>query len=290
MPPSVVLVEGGESRVLASTEHDGCARLRDAAGEVRRLTWHAPDGLEIEGLCYTPSGDGPFPLILWVHGGPVGAAQDAWPSALLAMLVSRGYAIVSPNPRGSSGRGRAFAELIVGDMGGDDALDDLAGVDLLVAEAIADPDRIGIIGGSYGGFMACWLPSVDGRFKASVSISPVTDWVSQHFTSSLAAWDAEFVGAEPDDPSGAFGERSPVMRAAHVATPTLLTAGLKDRATPPGQAIEFWQALRLRGVESEVVLYPQEGHGVEAFPASIDLMARTVAWFERHMPPDVHGG
>jgi dipeptidyl aminopeptidase/acylaminoacyl peptidase len=160
----------------------------------------------------------------------------------------------------------------------------LSGIDELVRRGLVDPDRIGVIGGSYGGFMSCWLPAIDGRFKAAVAISPVSDWVSQHYTSSLARWDADFLGGAPEDTDGPYLERSPVLRAAGVTTPTLLTAGLRDRATPAGQAVEFHQALRLRGVPSDVVVYPEEGHGVSNLPALIDLAARSQEWFERFVP------
>jgi dipeptidyl aminopeptidase/acylaminoacyl peptidase len=251
---------------------------------MERISWDAADGTEIEGLLLAPAGDGPHPLILNVHGGPVGSFPAAFPRPLYAWLVSRGYAILQPNPRGSNGRGRAFIEAVIGDMGGADAGDDLAGVDALVERGIADPDRIGVTGGSYGGFMSCWLPIVDDRFKAAVAISPVTDFYSQHWNSNIGAWDAWFLGGDPTDAAAQYRERSPVFLADRVTTPTLLTAGTEDRCTPPGQAIEFYRVLRERGVPAEVAIYPGEGHGVRKFPAYLDLVTRMTAWFERFMP------
>jgi dipeptidyl aminopeptidase/acylaminoacyl peptidase len=201
------------------------------------------------------------------------------------LLVGRGYAILHPNPRGSSGRGQEFAGLVVGDMGGDDAKDVLAGVEAMIERGVADPDRIGVFGGSYGGFMSAWLPTLSDRFAASVAISPVTDWYSQHWNSNIGRWDSEFLKADPATPGGAYFERSPVMFASKVRTPTLLTAGLQDRCTPPGQAVELYRALREHGVEAEVAVYPQEGHGVRQMPALFDFCARMVGWFERFMPP-----
>ncbi len=221
-----------------------------------------------------------------VHGGPVWAYTDRWPRHSVHPLAARGYAILMPNPRGSAGRGRDFASRVVGDMGGADAGDILAGIDALVARGVADPERIGVTGGSYGGFMSCWLPTLDTRFAASVAISPVTDWYSQHFNSNIGRWDADFLAGAPTDPGGPYRDRSPVMFADRVRTPTLITAGLNDRCTPPGQAIEFFRALRWSGVETELVLYPEEGHGVRAFPTVIDLCARAIGWFDRFMPPN----
>ncbi len=284
-PPELVVVEDGRERTLVSTAHDGHDAIRRSMGERRSIRWTAPDGLEIEGLLTTPPGDAPFPLILHVHGGPVGASVDRWPSPSTTLLLSRGYAILHPNPRGSSGRGRAFAEAVVGDMGGADARDDLAGVDAVVSAGIADPSRIAVMGGSYGGFMAAWLPSIDERFRAAISLSPVTDWYSEHFNSSLTDWVGDYLAARPEEPGGEHHARSPVMAGARLRTPTLLVAGMKDRATPPGQAVEMYRALRAQDVPAEVVIYPQEGHGVRSFPAAIDLMTRIVTWLDRYMEP-----
>ncbi len=285
-PPAIAEVRGGRTRTVASFEHDGTRFLAGAVGRTERVTWTAPDGLEIEGLLLLPDRPGPHALIVNVHGGPVWAFTNRWPRHSVHPLVARGYAVFMPNPRGSAGRGRDFASKVVGDMGGADAADVLAGIDALVARGVADPERIGVTGGSYGGFMSCWLPTLDRRFAASVAVSPVTDWYSQHFNSNIGRWDADFLAAEPTDAAGPYRDRSPVMFADRVRTPTLITAGLKDRCTPPGQAVEFFRALRWSGVETELVLYPEEGHGVRAFPTVIDLCTRMVGWFERFMPPN----
>jgi dipeptidyl aminopeptidase/acylaminoacyl peptidase len=283
-PLEVAVVEAGTDRTVASFRHEGHDHARGSVGRAERLTWTAADGTEIDGFLLAPAGDGPHPLILYVHGGPVWSYAEWFPRPSLAWLVSRGYAILMPNPRGSTGRGRAFLEAVIGDMGGADAGDDLAGVDALVERGIADPERIGVTGGSYGGFMSCWLPVVDQRFQASVAISPVTDYYSQHWNSNIGAWDAWFLGGRPEDDAPQYRDRSPVFLADRVRTPTLLTAGTEDRCTPPGQAIEFYRALRANGVPAEVAIYPGEGHGVRKLPAAIDLLTRTTAWFERFMP------
>ncbi len=283
-PPSVVRVVDGAVHELVTGRHDGHETLRAAWGDLQPLSWTAPDGWTIEGLLATPDGPGPHALLVDVHGGPVWQYADRWPGTFTQLLLSRGYAIFFPNPRGSTGRGQDFAAAVVGDMGGADASDITSGIDTLVASGVADPDRIGIYGGSYGGFMAAWLPAVDPRFKAAVSMSPVTDWYSEHFGSSLIDWVGDFIGDRPEHPGGAHHTRSPVFAGENLRTPTLLSAGLRDKATPPGQAIEHHRALVAQGVASDVVIYPQEGHGVRALEAEIDLATRTVAWFERFMP------
>ena len=172
------------------------------------------------------------------------AYQDFWPGPLGALLATRGYATLMANPRGSWGRGRDFAARVVGDMGGADAQDLLAGVDHVVSlEMDQVPTGWGLTGGSYGGFMSAWLPCIDARFRAAAALSPVTDWYSERFDSNLGVWTADFLGSNPVTREAHYRERSPVFAAGWNRTPTLLTAGSRDRATPTGQAIEFHHAL-----------------------------------------------
>jgi dipeptidyl aminopeptidase/acylaminoacyl peptidase len=285
-PPAITVVRNGTPRAVATFAHEGTEYLAGAVGRAERVTWEAPDGMEIEGLLLVPDGPGPHALVVNIHGGPVWAFTSRWPRHYVHPLAARGYAVLMPNPRGSAGRGRAFAQMVVGDMGGADAHDVLSGIDALVERGVADPARVGVTGGSYGGFMSCWLPTLDDRFAAAVALSPVTDWYSQHFNSNIGRWDADFLAAEPSDAGGPYRDRSPVMFAGRVRTPTLVTAGANDRCTPPGQAVEFFRALRWSGVETELVLYPEEGHGVRKLPAIIDLCTRMIDWFERFMPPN----
>jgi dipeptidyl aminopeptidase/acylaminoacyl peptidase len=280
----VALMDGDASVTVADLAHAGTAVRREWIAERRRLRWTAPDGLEIEGFLTLPRGEPPFPTILHVHGGPIGVFQDRPPKDGDLALLARGYAIFEPNVRGSTGRGREFASLVLGDMGGGDVADMLAGLDTLTADGVADPERIGILGASYGGFMSCWLPTQHPCFRAAVAISPVSDWYSERFGSNLGAWVGDFLDGEPRPSGGQYYDRSPVLFAHNDRTPTLLTAGALDRATPPGQAIEFHNALVEHGVASDVVIYPGEGHGVSSFPAVIDCTTRVVAWFQRHMP------
>ncbi|MDQ1713506.1 MAG: hypothetical protein QOE45_2956 [Frankiaceae bacterium] len=260
-------------------------RDADAPGTEERVRWTAPDGLEVEGLLYRPAtGTAPYATVLHVHGGPVSREHSRSPGRhkYISPLLARGYAVLVPNVRGSSGRGQAYAELVFGDMGGGETTDHLAGLDMLVERGIADPARIGVMGGSHGGFMTTWLVTqAPGRFAAATSLSPVTDWRSQHYTSNIAEFDAIFVGAMDD---AVRDERSPLLHASKVTTPTLLTAGDVDRCTPPGQALEFHQALLENGVPSACAIYPGEGHGVRRYPAFLDWVTRIVGWFEEWMP------
>ncbi len=142
------------------------------------------------------------------------------------------------------------------------------------------------MGGSYGGFMTCWLVTQQQRFAAAVAIAPVTNWYSKHHTSNTGT---SYLGGDPYEPRRRHYDRSPVMFAPSVTTPTLLIAGALDRCTPPGQAVEFHNALREHGVDTALVVYPEEGHGLVHPPARIDSAARILSWFERYMPPGSPG-
>ncbi|MGH2786934.1 MAG: S9 family peptidase [Actinomycetota bacterium] len=284
--PEIVSVRNKEERTIASLAHPGADYVNQIGGELSAVLWNAPDELQIEGFLCAPSGPGPHPLVLFVHGGPIGSYRNFWMmrSTLVPLLVGRGYAVLLPNPRGSSGRGQEFAGAVIGDMGGADADDCVAGIDYLVAKGLADHDRVGVMGGSYGGFMSAWLAATTDRFAAAVAISPVTDWYSQHYTSNISFFDKEFLRDDPRTAAGDYFNRSPLFKITAATAPTLVTAGEVDRCTPPGQAVEFYQALVEAGVEAELAVYPNEGHGVRNFPATIDFEARVLSWFERHMP------
>jgi dipeptidyl aminopeptidase/acylaminoacyl peptidase len=287
LPQEIAIVGQGADRVLASLAHAGTDYVRSVAGSATSVSWSAPDGTLIEGILCAPAGTGPFPLVLRVHGGPIGAYQRTWSMGDYAvpLLVSRGYAVLHPNPRGSSGRGQEFAAAVVGDMGGADTYDYLSGIDAMIQRGVADPARVGTMGVSYGGFMSAWLTTQDQRFKAAVAGSPVTEWYSFAFTTNIPRWGLWFLdNADPEETGNQVHERSPVMHASKARTPTLLTAGANDRCTPAGQAREFYQALIGHGIDSELVVYPGEGHGVRRFPAVTDYLTRLVIWFDRYMP------
>jgi dipeptidyl aminopeptidase/acylaminoacyl peptidase len=287
LPQEIAIVGPATDQVLASVANPGTDYIRSVAGSAVNVSWTAPDGTQIEGVLCTPAGTGPFPLVLNIHGGPVGAYQRSWMmhDYAVPLLVSRGYAVLHPNPRGSSGRGQEFAAAVIGDMGGADTHDYLSGIDAMVERGIADPARIGTMGVSYGGYMSAWLVTQDQRFKAAVAGSPVTEWYSFTFTTNIPHWGLWFLdNADPEETGNQVHTRSPVMHASKARTPTMLTAGAKDRCTPAGQAREFYQALAGHGVDSELVIYPEEGHGVRQFPARTDYLTRLVIWFGKYMP------
>jgi dipeptidyl aminopeptidase/acylaminoacyl peptidase len=286
LPPGVAIHERGATTEIASTAHSGSADILGDIGTCERVSWTAADGWQIDGLLAHPDTPGPHPLVVSVHGGPVWAWRERWLLTYpwVPLLVSRGYAVLYPNPRGSTGKGQQFAGAVVGDMGGADAQDILAGIDSLSAAGRIDPERVGVMGESYGGFMSNWIITQDQRFKAAVPMHPVTHWRSQHHTSVIGAFDEIFLDRRPLALGAAYDERSPLMHVDRVTTPALNVAGALDPYCHPAESLQFHRALAERGVESMFAIYPTEAHGVRSYPALIDLCTRLVDWFERHMP------
>lgn len=284
LPHQVTVLGQDGVKVLASTAYDGTREGASAAGRAEAVSWTAPDGLTIEGIVCLPPGEGPFPTVLNVHGGPVWIHRESWmmKQTIVPFLVSQGFAVLCPNPRGSCGRGQEFARKAVGDFGGAEVLDHLSGIDHLVNAGIADPARLGVTGGSHGGYMASWIVTQDDRFAAAVPCFPVTDWYSWTFSTNIPSFGLFNLDGSPEESGSDFQTRSPVTHVSNVSTPCLTIAGSLDKCTPAGQAIEFHQALRLQGVESALCVYPEEGHGIRGIEAEIDFNARVLHWFASH--------
>jgi len=285
--PQIATVQSGSFQVAKARVPDA-DWSRDCSG-VETVKWQAPDGLQIEGWLLRPGCEPPYATILHIHGGPVTHWRPYWlgRAASTLMLLRRGYAIFLPNMRGSSGRGQAFAARIIGDVGGADTADFLSGIDHLIRAGIADPSRLGVTGLSYGGFMTCWLTTQDSRFGAAIAIGPATNHVSHHLSCNIPQFVSLFLNDHYTNLAGAYYSRSPLLHAHRSRTPTLLVCGDLDKCTPPAEALQFHHALLENGVDSVVVRYPEEGHGVRGMPAAIDFAARCVMWFERHIPARV---
>jgi dipeptidyl aminopeptidase/acylaminoacyl peptidase len=259
-------------------------------GVRERLAYQAADGLELDGLLVLPPGrnraDGPFPLVTLVHGGPYGRHADQLalgPADPGQLLAAAGYAIFLPNPRGSIGRGREFAAMVAGRVGEEEWDDILAGIDLLVAEGVADPDRLGIGGWSHGGFMAAWAAGRSDRFKAAVMGAGISDWAMLAGTGEWGAEDGALAGSYGWEGPGPLPHRrhSPISYASQVRTPVLIVHGERDTNVPLGQATYFHRALRQHGAPHTFVVYPREGHGLRERGHQLDFMRRTREWFDR---------
>jgi dipeptidyl aminopeptidase/acylaminoacyl peptidase len=282
--PEIAVVRSGQYHLVRSFDL-GYAEQAKAISIVESLNWYASDGVEIQGWLLRPNVLGPSPTIAYLHGGPVWHWRPTCLRGGTALLlVKRGYTVFLPNPRGSSGRGQAFARHVLADMGGADARDILAGLDYLVEQRIADPQHLGVMGTSYGGFLTCWLTSLNPRFRAAVAIVPIVNHVTHHLLSNIPHFVTLFLGCDTySDPAGRFYRCSPIMYAHRVRTPTLSICGALDRSAPPEEAAQWHNALRENDVESMLVTYPEEGHGVHGFPAQIDCVARIVSWLDTYL-------
>jgi dipeptidyl aminopeptidase/acylaminoacyl peptidase len=221
--------------------------------------------------------------VVLVHGGPTGRWVDSF-EPWGQLLVARGYAVLYPNVRGSTGYGHRFVEMNRADWGGGDFKDVMAGADWLVAQGIADPNRLGIGGWSYGGYMAAWAVTQTNRFKAAVSGAPVIDMASEFGTENGSAYDEWFYGT-PYEKLDGFIKSSPMTFVKNVRTPTLLLQGEDDTTDPIGQSQQFYRGLKRYGVESDLVLYPREPHGLREEKHLLDRLTRIVAWFDRYLKP-----
>jgi dipeptidyl aminopeptidase/acylaminoacyl peptidase len=244
------------------------------------------DGTEIEGSLLVPTaydGHSKLPLITLIHGGPTGAWSDSVQS-WGQMLVARGYAIFYPNIRGSTGYGEKFVEMNRADWGGGDYKDVMAGVDSLIARGIADPDRLGIGGWSYGGYMAEWAITQTTRFKASVSGAGLFDLIAEFETEKGNSYDEWFYG-QPYESSDAFRKSSPVYYMKNAKTPTLILQGEEDTTDPPGQSEALYRALKHYGVKAELVKYPREPHGFGEEKHVVDMLNRLLRWYDENLNP-----
>jgi dipeptidyl aminopeptidase/acylaminoacyl peptidase len=171
----------------------------------------------------------------------------------------------------------------VKDLGGGDLRDILAGVDAVVKAAPVDPQRIGIVGGSYGGFMTMWAVTQTTRFRAAVAIAGISNWQSYWGQNGIPAWMLPYFGATVYDDPAVYAKSSPINFIKQVATPTLILVGEGDIECPPPQSYEFWRGLRSGGVKTELIVYAGEGHGLAKPENRRHEMWRTWDWFHAHL-------
>jgi dipeptidyl aminopeptidase/acylaminoacyl peptidase len=242
------------------------------------------DGRQIEGALVKPpgaEGKSKLPTVFLIHGGPTGNWSDEF-DPWGQLLASAGYAVFYPNVRGSTGYGYDFMVLNRADWGGGDFKDVMAGVDYLVGRGIADPERLGIAGWSYGGYMAEWAITQTQRFKAAVSGAGLADLAAEFGTEDHPSYDEWFYGLPYEKPDG-FRRSSPITYIKNARTPTLVLQGDADVIDPLGQSQQLYRALKRYGVETELVVYPREGHGLKEEKHVVDRLNRIVAWFDKHL-------
>jgi dipeptidyl aminopeptidase/acylaminoacyl peptidase len=284
--PGTVMTAGLEGVTQLTHLNDG---VEPAWGKSVSLSWNS-DNFHVQGWLMLPKDYDPakkYPLIVEVHGGPAAAVVAHWgrggglsPTAFSAL----GYFVLQPNPRGSYGQGEEFTQANREDFGYGDLRDILAGVDTVLAKYPVDPNRIGLTGWSYGGFMSMFAVSQTQRFKAAVAGAGISDWQSYYGENSIDQWMIPYFGASVYDDPKVYAKSSAIDFIKNVHTPTLVVVGDRDGECPAPQSYEFWHALRDENVPTQLVVYPNEGHGFVDPLHRRDVMDRAVNWFAHYMP------
>jgi dipeptidyl aminopeptidase/acylaminoacyl peptidase len=286
-PPEIWAGPIGNWRALTHN-NDG---LTATWGKAENLEWKN-DGMNIQGWLIPPAkveAGKKHPLVVIIHGGPSSVTTPDWPAgigmsrAIIAALSSHGYYVLLPNPRGSYGQGEEFTRANVKDLGGGDLRDVLAGVDAALAKYPVDPNRLGVTGWSYGGFMTMWTVTQTNRFHAAVAGAGIANWQSYYGENLIDQWMIPFFGASVYDDPAAYEKSSPIHFIKKVKTPTLVVVGERDAECPAPQSYEFWHALRMLAVPTQLIVYPGEGHRFVKPEHQIDRMDQTLAWFDKYL-------
>ena len=265
------------------------AALHPAWGKAVSLHWTTSIG-NVQGWLVYPAHFDPakkYPLIVVVHGGPAAASMPGWPGrgSYYMALPSQGYFLLFPNPRGSYGEGEKFTRANVKDFGYGDWSDILAGTDQAIHSAPIDPNRLGLTGWSYGGYMTMWGVTQTKRFRAAVAGAGLSDWLSYYGENKIDQWMIPYFGASVYDDPAVYAKSAPINFVKHARTPTLMVVGQFDGECPAPQSLEFWHALKTFHVPTRLVIYPNEGHMFLNPAHNRDVMRRTIAWFNHYLQP-----
>ena len=282
-PPEIWAGAIGEWKQITQVN----AELHPYWGESKSVHW-MNEGLRVQGRLLYPRGYDParrYPLVVAVHGGPAGVELSHWPNTgdYETMLASAGYFVFFPNPRGSFGEGEAFTRANVRDFGFGDLRDILAGVNEVLRTAPVDPNRIGITGWSYGGFMSMWAVTQTQMFRAAVAGAGLANWQSYYGENAIDQWMIPYFGASVYEDPAIYARSSPITYIKNVKTPTLILVGERDGECPLPQSYEYWHALKTLGVENEFVVYANEGHRISKPENRRDIVRRAIAWFDGHL-------
>lgn len=283
-PPEVW---AGPLNKLSQITHLNDALQRDW-GRSESVTWNN-EGFRVQGWLIYPKNYDPqkkYPLILWVHGGPANQMLSHWPISSYNPPIAfstLNYFMLMPNPRGSYGEGEAFTAANRKDFGYGDLRDLLAGVDVVTKKLPIDPDRIGITGWSYGGFMTMFAVTQTHRFRAAVAGAGISDWKSYYGENSIDQWMIPFFGASVYEDPAVYAKSSAINFIKNATTPMLIVVGDRDGECPAPQSFEMWHALNTMHVPVKLVVYPNEGHGFSNPNDERDVLERAIQWFDKYM-------
>lgn len=268
--------------------------LNHVTGRTEVIRWKSSDGMEIEGLLTYPVNYKPglrYPLLLIIHGGPAGVFREtfiaggggAYP---IAAFADQGFAVLRPNVRGSSGYGKQFRYANYQDWGGGDFRDLMTGVDHVISMGIADPERLGVMGWSYGGFMTSWIITQTKRFKAASVGAGVTNLMSFTGTTDIPSFIPDYMRAEFWDNLDVYRNHSAMFNIKGVTTPTLIQHGEQDERVPISQGFELYNALKRQNVPVKMIVYPRTPHGLREPKLRLDAMKRNLEWFTHYLNQD----
>ncbi|HUF78516.1 MAG TPA: prolyl oligopeptidase family serine peptidase, partial [Thermoanaerobaculia bacterium] len=292
---AVLDTASGQARILTEVNPE----LRELAlGDLRPVAWRSFDGMEIWGLLLTPPGWRPgrsLPLLVYAHGGPGGGVThglfpqfmhavgqvDPYPTEAMA---SAGFAVLFPMPRGGAGYGEAGQRSIVDSWGEGDYRDIMAGVDAMIERGVADPDRLGMMGASYGGYMTNWVVTQTGRFKAAAAAAGISDLTDARLIPDGGELMAHYF-REPWENRDSYAAHSPLTFVERVTTPLLLQHGERDPRVPVAGAWKWYRALTALGKTVELDVYPRGGHVMVEPLLQREVMRRNLEWFLRWIEP-----
>jgi dipeptidyl aminopeptidase/acylaminoacyl peptidase len=291
--PSEIYVGSMRERKLRRLTYHNAWLREVQLGQQETFEWTARDGMRMQGVVLRPVGapqGARAPLAVLPHGGPEGISSDGWITNSLypaQVLAGQGYVVFMPNYRGSGGRGVAFAKADHRDLGGREFDDVLDGIQALHLRGVADSTRVGISGTSYGGYFSAWAGTKhSGRFRLAMPFAGLSNWTSFTGTTDIPVemsavhWDLQ-----PYEHPLLMWERSPVAHVANARTPMIIGQGMADERVHPEQMIQLYQALKLKGVTVDLVLYPREPHGLLERQHQLDYMRRIVDAFNKYVRP-----
>ena len=289
-PNEVFAFNGKDLRPLSHQNDKLLTQLNLATTD--EISFKSKDGTEIHGFLVKPPNFQPgkkYPTLLMLHGGPVGQFTNQF-MFNWQLFATRGYVVIAVNPRGSSGRGEAFSKAIYADWGNKDAQDIIAGVNYAIATGIADPLRLGIGGWSYGGMLTNYTIAQDTRFKAAVSGASASNILATYGTDEYIYDYEQELGVPWKNLDTWLRISFPFLHADRIVTPTLFMGGDKDVSVPLHNSEQMYQALKSLGIDTQLVVYPGQSHGISKPSYQRDVLERHLAWYDKYLIPSATTG
>ncbi len=284
-PNEVFAFKGKDLRSLSRQNDQLLVQLNLAT--TNEISFHSKDGTEIHGFLVKPpnfqSGK-KYPTLLMLHGGPVGQFTNQF-MFNWQLFAAKGYVVVGVNPRGSSGRGEAFSKAIYADWGNKDAQDIIAGADYAIATGIASPSRLGIGGWSYGGMLTNYTIAQDTRFQAAVSGASASNILATYGTDEYIYDEEQELGLPWENLDTWLRISFPFLHANRIVTPTIFLGGDKDGSVPLHNSEQMYQALKSLGIDTQLVVYPGQSHGISKPSYQRDVLERYLAWYDKYLIP-----